>query len=153
MKNIITTIALFVMTMFASQAQVVVKFKSHYRYCHDTSLETVDALNRNLDSNLGSFKAFSIVTFDTVNMTFKMSSFSGKDTVRMSGYIYQVEKIKNEFGGTDYGFLVQYPDSKNPTTTYVFQNTTTQKLYMERTLSTYYLGKYEGIQAVMVDQF
>jgi len=150
MKNIIATIALF-LTAVVAQAQVVVKFNTFYTFSHDTSINTMDALNQNLDSNMGSFIAPTTFTFDTVRMVYNMVSFDGEDTVRVYGIIYDYTTLGNDFGGVDYGFLIKSPKRENPAIVSIFQNTPTQKLYMERTNSKKQPGKYVGLQAVITN--
>lgn len=150
MKNIITTIALF-LTAVVAQAQVVVKFNTFYTFSHDTSVNTFDAFSKNLDSNMGSFVANTTLSFDTVKMVYTSISFNQKDTVRVYGIIYDYTTLGNDFGGVDYGFLIKSPRRENPAIVSIFQNTPTQKLYMERTTSKKQPGKYVGLQAVITN--
>jgi hypothetical protein len=151
MKNIIVTIALFLSTAIVAQGQIVVKFKDFYNFSHDTSINTFDAFSKNLDSNMGSFFAITTIYFDTVNMVYHVYSYNKYDTVSVDGVIYKHTSLSNDFGALDYGFLIKSPKRENPATVSIFQNTPTQKLYMEQTTLKKLPGKYVGLQAVIVD--
>ncbi len=148
MKTVITC-AILLLAALQAEGQVRVQFKRYYAFCHDTSINTVDAFNKNLDSNMGSYRMAAKFVFDAKNSTFQMTKATELYTKYEHGIIYESTSLDNIYGGKDFGFLIRHPQNSNPTTVYIFQNTPTQRLYMEAALSEKYPGKRCGIQAVM----
>ena len=86
MKNIITTIAMFILTITA-QAQVY-KFENFYNYKHLSIWESPYAVNNDMDSNLGSGMAKCEMTL--VNKTITIKNFTSK-----SSFTYNIVSVEN----------------------------------------------------------
>jgi hypothetical protein len=87
MKNIITTIAMFILTITA-QAQSVYKFDKFYNYKHNSIWESPYAVNNDMDSNLGSGMAKCEMTL--VNKTITIKNFTSK-----SLFTYNIVSVEN----------------------------------------------------------
>lgn len=86
MKNIITTIAMFILTITA-QAQVY-KFENFYNYKHLSIWESPYAVNNDMDSNLGSGMAKCEMTL--ANKTITIKNFTSK-----SSFTYNIVSVEN----------------------------------------------------------
>jgi hypothetical protein len=75
MKNIITTIAMFILTIGAQAQQTTIKIKNYYSFKHDAQYTTVYALNNNLETPLGGDKdKETVLVFDETNMVVNVKS-------------------------------------------------------------------------------
>jgi len=102
MKNIITTIAMFILTITA-QAQKVYKFEKFYNYQHNSLLVSPFAVNNDEDSSLGSGLAKCKMTIYTDKIVIKNKKM--KQT-----FVYTIDSVENVFG-TEY--VVYYTKNKN----------------------------------------
>jgi len=87
MKNIITTIAMFILTITA-QAQSVYKFENFYNYKHLSIWESPYAVNNDMDSNLGSGMAKCEMTLE--NKTITIKNYTSKNT-----FTYNIVSVEN----------------------------------------------------------
>jgi hypothetical protein len=87
MKKIITTIAMFILTIGA-QAQSVYNFDKFYNYKHNSIWESPYAVNNDMDNNLGSGIAKCQMTL--VNKTITIKNFTSK-----SFYTYNIVSVEN----------------------------------------------------------
>ncbi len=87
MKNIITTIAMFILTIGA-QSQSVYNFDKFYNYKHNSIWESPYAVNNDMDSNLGSGIAKCQMTL--VNKTITIKNFTSK-----SFFTYNIVSVEN----------------------------------------------------------
>jgi len=87
MKNIITTIAMFILTIGA-QSQSVYNFDKFYNYKHNSIWESPYAVNNDMDSNLGSGIAKCQMTL--ANKTITIKNFTSK-----SFFTYNIVSVEN----------------------------------------------------------
>jgi len=87
MKNIITTIAMFILTI-TTQAQSVYKFENFYNYKHLSIWESPYAVNNDMDSNLGS-------GMDKCEMTLENKTITIKNYTSKNTFTYNIVSVEN----------------------------------------------------------
>ena len=102
MKNIITTIAMFILTIGA-QAQNVYKFEKFYNYKHNSLLVSPYAVNNDEDTSLGSGVA-----------KCKMTIYSDKVVIKnkkmKQSFEYTIDSVENVLGND---YVVYYTKNKS----------------------------------------
>lgn len=102
MKNIITTIAMFILTIGA-QAQKVYKFEKFYNYQHTSLLVSPFAVNNDMDTNMGSGVA-----------KCKMTIYSDKIVIKnkkvKQNFEYTIDSVENVYGNE---YVVYYTKNKS----------------------------------------
>lgn len=101
MKNIITTIAMFILTI-GTQAQSVYKFDKFYNYKHNSLLVSPFAVNNDEDSSLGS-------GVSKCKMTIYSDKIVIKNKKMKQTFEYTIDSVENVFGND---YVVYYTKNK-----------------------------------------
>jgi len=141
MKNIITTIAMFILAITAQAQSVSYKMNAFYGFTHNSKYNTMYALNNDLETKLPSSRGDVVLTIDTAS---RIMSLNDIENGKVSKYFIKKKEVLGE--NTDL-YIVNYK-GKDVTFT-IFQNTPNEVQVLCVWVNEF--KEYEGWQSVIVE--
>ena len=141
MKNIITTIAMFILTITAQAQSISYKMNTFYGFTHSSNYNTMYALNNDLETKLPSTRGNVILTIDSSTHILSLNDIENN---KVNKYFIKKKEVLGE--STDL-YIVNYK-GKDVTFT-IFQNTPDEIQVMCVWVNE--LKEYEGWQSVVIE--
>ena len=141
MKNIITTIAMFILTITAQAQSVSYKMNAFYGFTHNAKYNTMYALNNDLETKLPSSRGDVVLTIDTAS---RIMSLNDIENGKVSKYFIKKKEVLGE--NTDL-YIVNYKGKDVIFT--IFQNTPDEVQVLCVWVNEF--KEYEGWQSVIVE--
>jgi hypothetical protein len=141
MKNIITTIAMFILTITAQAQSVSYKMNAFYGFTHNAKYNTMYALNNDLETKLPSSRGDVVLTIDTSS---RIMSLNDIENGKVSKYFIKKKEVLGE--NTDL-YIVNYKGKDVIFT--IFQNTPDEVQVLCVWVNEF--KEYEGWQSVIVE--
>jgi len=141
MKNIITAIAMFILTIAAQAQSVSYKMNAFYGFTHNAKYNTMYALNNDLETKLPSSRGDVVLTIDTAS---RIMSLNDIENGKVSKYFIKKKEVLGE--NTDL-YIVNYKGKDVIFT--IFQNTPDEVQVLCVWVNEF--KEYEGWQSVIVE--
>lgn len=141
MKNIITTIAMFILTITAQAQSVSYKMNAFYGFTHNSKYNTMYALNNDLETKLPSTRGDVVLTIDSAS---RILSLNDIENGKVSKYFIKKKEVLGE--NTDL-YIVNYKGKDVIFT--IFQNTPDEVQVLCVWVNEF--KEYEGWQSVIVE--
>jgi len=141
MKNIITTIAMFILAITAQAQSVSYKMNAFYGFTHNSKYNTMYALNNDLETKLPSSRGDVVLTIDTAS---RIMSLNDIENGKVSKYFIKKKEVLGE--NTDL-YIVNYKGKDVIFT--IFQNTPDEVQVLCVWVNEF--KEYEGWQSVIVE--
>lgn len=141
MKNIITTIAMFILTITVQAQSVSYKMNAFYGFTHNAKYNTMYALNNDLETKLPSSRGDVVLTIDTAS---RIMSLNDIENGKVSKYFIKKKEVLGE--NTDL-YIVNYKGKDVIFT--IFQNTPDEVQVLCVWVNEF--KEYEGWQSVIVE--
>jgi hypothetical protein len=141
MKNIITTIAMFILTITAQAQSVSYKMNAFYGFTHNSKYNTMYALNNDLETKLPSTRGDVVLTIDSAS---RIMSLNDIENGKVSKYFIKKKEVLGE--NTDL-YIVNYKGKDVIFT--IFQNTPDEVQVLCVWVNEF--KEYEGWQSVIVE--
>jgi len=141
MKNIITTIAMFILAITAQAQSVSYKMNAFYGFTHNAKYNTMYALNNDLETKLPSSRGDVVLTIDTAS---RIMSLNDIENGKVSKYFIKKKEVLGE--NTDL-YIVNYKGKDVIFT--IFQNTPDEVQVLCVWVNEF--KEYEGWQSVIVE--